>query len=203
MKVAKDFKAELLYSVPKEIEGSWVNLCVDPKGRLIVSDQYGGLFRVTPPAIGSNAEVEIEKINVDIGEAQGLLWAFDSLYVVVNRTGKYESGVYRVFDKDGDDQLDTLTTLRTFTGSSGEHGPHAVLLTPDGNSLYIVCGNKTAPTEITTSRVPQIYDEDLLLPRPYGRGFMKGTRAAGRSHLSHQSGGYGVGDGRQRLSQRV
>ena len=179
MKVAKDFKAELLYSVPKEIEGSWVNLCVDPKGRLIVSDQYGGLFRVTPPAIGSNAEVEIEKINVDIGEAQGLLWAFDSLYVVVNRTGKYESGVYRVFDKDGDDQLDTLTTLRTFTGSSGEHGPHAVLLTPDGNSLYIVCGNKTAPTEITTSRVPQIYDEDLLLPRPYGRGFMKGTRAPG------------------------
>ncbi|HUG67016.1 MAG TPA: c-type cytochrome [Pirellulaceae bacterium] len=179
MKIAKDFKVELLYSVPKDIEGSWVNLCVDPKGRLIVSDQYGGLFRVTPPAIGASGDVKIEPINVDIGEAQGLLWAFDSLYVVVNRTGKYESGVYRVFDQDGDDQLDTLTTLRTFAGSSGEHGPHAVLLAPDGESLYIVCGNKTAPTEVTSSRVPRIYDEDLLLPRPYGRGFMKGTRAPG------------------------
>jgi putative heme-binding domain-containing protein len=179
MKVAEGFNVELLYSVPKDVQGSWVNMCPDPKGRLIVSDQYGGLFRVTPPGIGSSADVKIEKINVDIGEAQGLLWAFDSLYVVVNKTGKYESGVYRVFDKDGDDQLDTLTTIRTFAGSSGEHGPHAVLLTPDGESLFIVCGNKTAPTEVNSSRVPQIYDEDLLLPRPYGRGFMKGTRAPG------------------------
>ncbi|MCA9145364.1 MAG: c-type cytochrome [Planctomycetales bacterium] len=179
MKIAKDFEVELLYSVPKDVEGSWVNLCSDPKGRLIVSDQYGGLFRVTPPPVGTAGEVAIEKINVDIGEAQGLLWAFDSLYVVVNRTGQYDSGVYRVFDKDGDDQLDTLQTLRTFEGSSGEHGPHAVLLAPDGESLFIVCGNKTAPTEVTSSRVPQIFDEDLLLPRPYGRGFMKGTRAPG------------------------
>ena len=43
LKVIKDFKAELLYSVPKDQQGSWVNLCVDPKGRLIVSDQYGAL----------------------------------------------------------------------------------------------------------------------------------------------------------------
>jgi glucose/arabinose dehydrogenase len=35
LKVAKGFKVELLYSVPKSQEGSWVNLCVDPKGRLI------------------------------------------------------------------------------------------------------------------------------------------------------------------------
>ena len=179
MKVAKDFQVELLYSVPKDEQGSWVNMCVDPNGRLIASDQYGGLFRLTPPAIGTPGELGIEKINVDIGEAQGLLWAFDSLYVVVNRTGKYDSGVYRVFDKDGDDQLDTLTTIRTFEGSSGEHGPHAVLLTPDKQSLYIVCGNKTAPTEVNASRVPPLYDEDVLLPRPYGRGFMKGTRAPG------------------------
>jgi putative heme-binding domain-containing protein len=179
LKIAKDFKVELLYTVPKDVQGSWVNLCADPKGRLIVSDQYGGLFRVTPPPIGSKDEIKIEKINVDIGEAQGLLWAFDSLYVVVNKTGKYTSGVYRVFDKDGDDQLDTLQTLRTFEGSSGEHGPHAVLLTQDKKSLYIVCGNKTAPTIVNASRVPVLVDEDLLLPRPYGRGFMKGTRAPG------------------------
>lgn len=179
LKIAKDFKVELLYTVPKDVQGSWVNLCTDPKGRLIVSDQHGGLFRITPPPIGSKDEIHIEKINVDIGEAQGLLWAFDSLYVVVNKTGKYTSGVYRVFDKDGDDQLDTLTTIRTFEGSSGEHGPHAVLLTQDKKSLYIVCGNKTAPTIINSSRVPVLVDEDLLLPRTYGRGFMKGTRAPG------------------------
>ena len=49
IRVPDGFKVELLYSVPKDQEGSWVNMCYDPKGRLIVSDQYGGLYRVTPP----------------------------------------------------------------------------------------------------------------------------------------------------------
>ncbi len=90
--------------MPKEKEGSWVNLCTDPKGRLIVSDQYGPLYRVTPPPLGGKAaDTKVEQINLPIGEAQGLLWAFDSLYVVVNRGKKYASGLYRVrASKDGD-----------------------------------------------------------------------------------------------------
>ncbi|TWT52068.1 Cytochrome c [Thalassoglobus neptunius] len=175
----KGFEVELLYSVPKDEEGSWVSMCTDPEGRLIVCDQYGGLFRVTPPGIRGATEVEIEPINLNIGEAQGLLWAFDSLYIVVNSGGKFTSGVYRATDTDGDDQLDQLTTLRQWEGGSGEHGPHAALLTPDGEGLYIVVGNKTALTEFASSRVPQIWDEDNMLPRAYGRGFMKGTPAPG------------------------
>lgn len=175
--VKKDFNVELLYSVPQDQEGSWVSMCTDPRGRLIVCDQYGGLFRVTPPGINGASELQIEPIKVDIGEAQGLLWAFDSLYVVVNSGGKYTSGVYRVQDTDGDDQLDKLTTLRQWPNGSGEHGPHAVLLTPDQKGLYIVVGNKTELTEFNSSRVPQIWDEDNMLPRPYGRGFMKGVPA--------------------------
>ena len=99
LKVAKGFKAELLYSVPKEKQGSWVNMCVDPKGRLIVSDQYGPLYRITPPAIGGKAEdTKVEKLDLPLGEAQGLLWAFDSLYVMVNERGRQhaDSGLYRV-----------------------------------------------------------------------------------------------------------
>ena len=178
LKVAEGFQVERLYSVPKDTEGSWVNMCVDPQGRLIVSDQYGGLFRVTPPAIGTDEKIKIEKINVDIGEAQGLLWAFDALYVVVNKGQKYTSGLYRVTDTNNDDQLDKLETLRILDGGA-EHGPHAVLLTPDGKSLIVVCGDLTKLTEIVSSHVPQNWDEDNLLPRPYGRGFMKGTPAPG------------------------
>ena len=59
MKVAKGFQVELLYSVPKPNEGSWVNLCHDPKGRLIVSDQYGALYRITPPPVGRKAEMRL------------------------------------------------------------------------------------------------------------------------------------------------
>ncbi len=178
MKVAKGFKVELLYSVPKDVEGSWVSMCVDPKGRLIVSDQYGGLFRVTPSPIGCSEPTKIEKINVDIGEAQGLFWAFDSLYVSVNKAKKYEGGLYRVLDTDGDDQLDTVKLLRSLIGT-GEHGPHAVFYTQDKKGLYIVCGDRTEMTTLATSRVPRNWDEDLLLPRVYGRGFMKGTPAPG------------------------
>src|SRR6185437_14356532 len=35
------FKAELIYSVPKAMQGSWVSMTPDPKGRLYVCDQDG------------------------------------------------------------------------------------------------------------------------------------------------------------------
>src|ERR1700723_2672526 len=47
------FKVERLYSVPASKEGSWVSMTVDDKGRLIASDQYGSLYRITAPPIGS------------------------------------------------------------------------------------------------------------------------------------------------------
>ncbi|MEZ5430990.1 MAG: hypothetical protein R3F31_07370 [Verrucomicrobiales bacterium] len=85
LRVAKGFQVELLYSVPKDKQGSWVAMCVDNKGRLIVSDQYGALYRLTPPPAGAMLKSEdVEKIDLDIGGSQGMLYAFDSLYVVTN-----------------------------------------------------------------------------------------------------------------------
>ncbi|MFO0844888.1 MAG: c-type cytochrome [Gemmataceae bacterium] len=181
IRVLKDFQVELLYSVPAGTQGSWVSICHDPKGRLIVSDQYGGLFRVTPPPLGGDpSATKVEKIDVPLGEAQGLLWAFDSLYVVVNRGAKYQSGLYRVKDTDGDDRLDKVERLRPINGG-GEHGPHAVMLTPDGKSLTVVCGNQTKLMRpLTASRVPQRWGEDHLLKRmPDGNGFMAGVLGPG------------------------
>lgn len=180
IKTPKGFKVELLHSVPAAMEGSWVNLCADLKGRLIVSDQYGSLYRVTPSPVGnSKIPTKVEKIPADIGEAQGLLWAFDSLYVVVNKGGKYDHGFYRVRDTNGDDQLDEVTQLQKFT-AGGEHGPHAVLLAPDGKNLIVVIGNQTKRVDYKTTRVPPRWGEDHLLPRmPDGRGFMAGVLGPG------------------------
>lgn len=174
IRVPAGFKVELIYSVPKDQEGSWVNICYDPKGRLIVSDQYGSLYRITPPT--ASQKLKVEKIPADIGEAHGLLWAFDSLYVMVNGGDSSKNGLYRVRDTDGDDQLDHVELLHLANGD-GEHGPHAVLPAPDGKSLYVVCGNNTKPIDGATSRVAEIWDEDLLLPRIYGVGFMRGVPA--------------------------
>lgn len=176
MKVAKGFKVELLYSVPKDQQGSWVNLCVDPKGRLIASDQYGGLYRVTPPPVGAAGETKVEKIPAQIGAAQGLLWAFDALYVVVNG-GK--NGLYRVTSSKNDDTLDTVELLRELQGG-GEHGPHAVLPHPDGKRLTVVCGNQTKLANFDTTKVPPVWGEDHLLPRvPDGNSFMKDVLGPG------------------------
>jgi glucose/arabinose dehydrogenase len=212
---AKDFKLELLYS-PTKSQGSWVSMCVDPKGRLIVCDQYdGGLYRVTPPlatAIRSSASsprpsppeeerektaampnsmvapppvrgaagvAKVERINVELSGAQGLLWAFNSLYALVTKNGKFASGLYRVRDTNGDDQLDQVELLRPLEGG-GDHGWHGLLAGPDGKSIYVVAGNATRFPKPERSRVPRIWSEDHLLPRmPDARGFMATVLAPG------------------------
>ena len=202
------FQVERLFTVPKETLGSWVNITTDPKGRLIVSDQQDkGLCRITPPAIGSDEPTKVERLDIQhngrlITGAHGLLCAFDSLYVVCN--GGPGSGLYRCKDTDGDDQYDLVEKLRDIPGA-GEHGPHAVRLSPDGKSLFICGGNHTKlPFEVktnspvqtmggprpdqlhttlgegATSRLPPNWDEDLLLPRQWdGGGHATGILAPG------------------------
>jgi putative heme-binding domain-containing protein len=186
LKVMKDFKAELLYTVPKDVHGSWVNLCVDPKGRLITSDQNGPLYRITPPALGSPAsDTKVEKLDLPLGGAHGLLWAFDSLYVMVNEGvtvngEKPKQGLHRVRSKDGGDTFEKPEFLQALQGG-GEHGVHAVLPGPDGKSLYVVVGDMTKIVEpLAASRVPKLWGEDHLLPRmPDGNGFMAGVLGPG------------------------
>lgn len=170
--VKKGFKIELLFTVPKERLGSWVNLCLDNKNRIIASDQFGGLYRFEVPTKGKTLkESDIEKIPVNIRAANGLLWAFDSLYVAVNDyEKKMESGIYRLTDSNGDDQLDKVEKIRGMQ-ARGDHGVHALILSPDKKSIYLITGNNTTPVEVNRSRVPMDWGEDHLLPRmPDGRG---------------------------------
>ena len=170
--LAKGFKVELLYSVPQTEQGSWVSMTVDNRGRLIVSDQDGALYRVTIPTAdksGKSQKIAVERLAIEIGQAQGLLYAANSLYVVVNGRAAQGSGLYRVRDTDGDDQLDEIKLLRLIKGG-GEHGPHAVLLAPDGKSLYVCGGNHTKIPDPETSKVPRNWQEDQLLPRMWDAG---------------------------------
>jgi putative heme-binding domain-containing protein len=173
LKVPKDFRLDSLYTVPTN-QGSWVAICVDPKGRLVVSDQYGKLYRVSLPPVGQSGEIRPEPIDLDIGGAHGLLYAFDSLYVMVNERGN-RNGLYRARDTNGDDKFDEIKLLRQLQ-ASGEHGAHAILLSPDGKSLYVVIGNQSALTPVNTSRVPLVWGEDHLVPR-IPTGFMDNSLA--------------------------
>ncbi len=144
------FKVELLYEVPSDTEGSWVSLTVDPQGRLIACDQDGGLYRIDV----SGDQAKVEKLEIDFIGAQGLLCAFDSLYANVN-SRKHGCGIWRLTDTDGDDQYDKKENIMPLNGGS-EHGPHAMILTPDGQRIIICAGNNTElPKNIARSRVPQ------------------------------------------------
>ena len=197
------FVVERLFVVPREELGSWVSLTVDGKGRLIASDQGGrGLVRITPAPLDGSAPTCVERIPVPLTSAQGLLWAFDALYVVCNSgTG---SSLCRVTDSDDDDTLDAVEHLRDFAGG-GEHGPHAILRSPDGERLFVVCGNHTklpfAVTDVTppqtmggirqdqrrvevapdgSSRLPANWDEDQVIPRMWdANGHAVGILAPG------------------------
>jgi putative heme-binding domain-containing protein len=173
------FQVELLYTVPKNEQGSWVSIAFDDKGRLIASDQGNkGLYRLTLPAIGSDQPTKVEKLELNISSSQGMLYAFDSLYISVN--GGPGSGLYRARDTNGDDQYDELTKLKALAGG-GEHGPHGLRLGPDGKSIYIIAGNHTNPPDgITSSTIPTNWSEDLLLPRQWdARGHARGKLAPG------------------------
>jgi putative heme-binding domain-containing protein len=174
----KDFAVELLYSVPKAEQGSWISLTVDPKGRLIASDQHGSLYRMTVPPLGTTRGLQVEKLAVDIGGCHGLLYAFDSLYCMVN-DGKRKLGLYRVTDTNNDDQFDNVELLRAFNNGL-EHGPHSIVLAPDGKSLMVVVGNYCSLTEPCESWVPRLWQEDHLTPRMWDpNGHAKGVLAPG------------------------
>src|SRR5688572_25512375 len=73
IKPIKDFRVELLYSVPGADQGSWVNLCVDNKERILVSDQYGGLYRFDAPALGQPLDPRsVQKVPADIRAVNGM-----------------------------------------------------------------------------------------------------------------------------------
>lgn len=179
---AKGFKVELLYSVPPEQHGSWVNLCTDDKGRILVSDQFGRLWRITPPPIDKPLQAsKIELVPAKIRAVNGMVWAFGALYVGVNDyERKIPSGLYKITDSNGDDQLDKVEMLRA-VNSRSDHGVHAVVPTPDGKALYLITGNNTDAPEIAdSSPVPQVWGEDHLLPSmPDGRGHNRGRLAPG------------------------
>ncbi|MCA9195331.1 MAG: heme-binding protein [Planctomycetales bacterium] len=183
-KTLPGFQVDLVYSVPIDSQGSWVSMCVDPRGRILACDQYGKIYRLE---LKRDGKPNVEQLNVNIGMAQGMLYAYDSLYININArrrdlegTDAEGPGVYRLTDTNGDDQFDKIEYIVPMTDQAGEHGPHALVLGPD-KKIYFCSGNQTdVPEQSTQGTVPRHWDEDHLLGRmPDGRGFMRDRLAPG------------------------
>ena len=95
--------------------------------------------------------------------ANGLLYAFNSLYYNANRSGS--AGTYRMRDLNGDDKFDEAKIIRFRQGDGSDHGTHTLQLTPDGKMISVISGNATRMSDHNRSRVPEIWGEDNLVMR--------------------------------------
>lgn len=173
--VPPGFRIELLHTADSNTEGSWIAMGKDNKGRLIISGQPNQpMLRVT---LDQGKVTSIEKLDVPISGAMGILYAHDSLYI--NGIGPKGFGLYRCKDTKNTDRYDDVVLLKRFDGG-GEHGPHGVALGPD-NRLYITNGNHTALPEGLSPESPhRNYREDFLHHRQWdGNGHATGRLAPG------------------------
>lgn len=149
--IHEGFAVERVYSVPRD-QGSWVAMCFDDKGRIYASDQGMRLFRITPPVAGLSADCTVEIVSDQWGFSQGMTFINGALYVM-QHGDRSESNfrpdvLLRLKDTNGDDKLDTAERLIEFPRVTGdaanwvEHSYHAVVLGPDGKSIYIVSGDR-------------------------------------------------------------
>jgi putative heme-binding domain-containing protein len=212
LRLPAGFHADHLYSPGIHNQGSWVAMTFDDKGRMIASDQYGNLYRLTIPPIGADStqKVKVDTISLQlagdttrrgrkIGFAHGLLYAFHSLYVMINvdeddTSLLRHSGLYRLQDTDGDDQFDKITMLKRLHGD-GEHGPHSIVLAPDGNSLYIIAGNFTTIPQMDHYQARPVWQIDNLLPLirdPNGHDNTVNTHGGWIGHIDSTGGNFSL-----------
>ncbi len=168
------FKAELLYTVPKSEQGSWVSLAVTPTGDLVAGDQGGVLWHVS---LKDPAKLTITKIDTKAIGCHGLLFAHGALYACTSEKGKGD--IWRLRDVKGDGTYAEQTMIRSLKGS-GEHGPHQLVLDRDG-SILVVGGNHTKLPDDEKAGAPvKRYDEDDLLKKfEDANGHASGIKAVG------------------------
>ena len=166
MTAMRGFRVEQVCRIPRRL-GSWISMTFDPQGRIVASAQSGPFYRVTPSPLGQpNVPTEIEKLEIPLGGAHGLLYALDSLYAVLG-AAMPQTGLFRVPDTDGAGDYGKPELLFGIDGEN-EHGPHSVVLGPDKSWLYIVAGNATQiPAGLTKSRLAWIDGTGNFAPPSY------------------------------------
>lgn len=184
------FILEELYQPSENDQGSWVAMAQGPRNIIYACDQYGKIYYFQAPEIDQTLRPEdVIPLDLEIGEAHGLHWAHNSLYVAVNKRWKDDvpdeeekgSGIYRITDNNHDGMLDKIEMLLKLDGA-GEHGPHSFVTSPNGEEIYFIAGNHTLiPEKVKeNSRLPTNWGEDNLF-EPYldARGHANDIKAPG------------------------
>ena len=173
------FKVDVVMKADKAKEGSWISMALDNKGRLLLAGQRKE--PITRLTVENGKVTHEDQLKLPLSECMGMLYAFDSLYVNGYDAGSKKFGLFRCRDTKGDDQYDSVELLREWPRGTGDHGGHAILLSPDKKHLFVVCGNfVTLPDDLVATSPHKNYADDMVLPRAEdGNGFGAGNKPPG------------------------
>ncbi len=145
-------------------------------GNIIASLETGGLVMLNPNAKSKSDRVKY--LTKEVNAIQGILPLNGDIYV----TGVYANklGLYRLSDKDADQQIEEISEIVSFKGYPGEHGPHGVTLGYDG-SIYITIGNHVSYDGKLGKNSPfqNFYEGSIVKRYEDPGGHAKGIKAPG------------------------
>lgn len=171
--------------------GSLIAMTFNEFGHILASKEGGGLLLI----YDGNGDKIPEKVRTYCDKVQGIqgILALNG-DVFVTGEGPDGLGLYRLADKDRDGVLEDVRTLVRFNSTVAEHGPHGLVLGPDG-LIYVVLGNHTQLDGEYEGGSPHrdFYEGDLLTPRyedPGGHAV--GIKAPGGAVIRTDTEGSGV-----------
>jgi putative heme-binding domain-containing protein len=158
--------------------GSLIAITFNEFGHIIASREGGGLLLIYDRNRDGIPE-EVRDYCPEVRNCQGILALNGEVYV----TGDGPSGLalYRLADTDRNGTLEKVTALIKFKGTHQEHGPHGIVLGPDG-MIYVMVGNHAAVANGYADSSPyrESYEGDLVQPRYEDPGgHAAGIRAPG------------------------
>ena len=160
-RISSEFVVERV--LDDESLGSLIAMTFNEFGHMLASREGGPLLIITD----SDGDKKHDRVRVyceKVKNCQGILALNGDVYV----TGDGPDGValYRLTDTDRDGMLETTEALVKFSGPMGEHGPHGLVLGPDG-MIYMAVGNHAKPQATYAESSPHrnYYEGDLVQPR--------------------------------------
>ncbi len=178
------FVVERLFALPPG-DDSLVCLAFDPQGRILAGAQYAGIVRIDLDGGTLGARPSTETLPLTDGttcplqSVQGLAFLGNDLFAVTGAMADQPAGLWKLRDPEGDGVFAAPELWCPLTGSMGEHGPHQILVGPDG-WIWLAAGNHTDMPGPADSRVPLVLGEDRLGKRMWDpNGHAVGLTAPG------------------------